>query len=387
MASSELPPKRDQDRRKGVDKGSPLKTATNAPTSSSSRPPPLHPILKNTRGPSSSGPRPTARFVSPPDSGAESGEDEEAASSGSTATLEMHPQLPPPAMTADKKATHTAKKLVAAASAHKRRPVLPRRLSSQSSSTPSDAGSRDGSSGPATKQVASQRPPPSLADHQLTKCSQGAELSAKAAGKLPAGLRSEKKAARDKPREKGCPERTVATRQQAAAGQDRPANGSSYSASPYVADCGRDRRKGATPVAITAQSMARSQSDTGQRSQPHQSSSGRQPPGGLAASSVAATSNVAVQGQFDFVHPGPAAASLEARDIPDNISIPSRQSSASLFTPTQPSPTPAAPLARSKSQLAVLLELDKDRNRHNGQNGSHKTEKKVEVAEEEDAPY
>ncbi|ENH65564.1 hypothetical protein FOC1_g10006950 [Fusarium oxysporum f. sp. cubense race 1] len=50
-------------------------------SSSASKPPPAHPILKKARGPSSSGPRPTARFVSPH----ESADEDEIPSSGSTA--------------------------------------------------------------------------------------------------------------------------------------------------------------------------------------------------------------------------------------------------------------------------------------------------------------
>lgn len=388
MSGSELPPKEAQGARgKARDRGSPPKQATKEPTSSSTRPPPLHPILKNTRGPSSSGPRPTARFVSPPDSG-----DEGAASSGSTAVSERQPQPPPPpAARSEKKTAQTSKKFVATTSASKRRPVLPRRPSSQSSSTPSDAGSREGSTGPSTKHVASQQQSPSAAEHSATKGSQGspkpstlsegAVLSTKAAGKQPAKLASEKKTARDKPTGKGDKERTAVVRQQAMAAQGSPGSSSGDSASSASeVDGAKEGLKGGgvSPVAITSQSMARSHSNIEHRTpSSHQSSAGRRPPGGLAASSITATSNIAIQGQFDFNHPTPAAASLEARDMPDNVSLASRQSSTSLFTPTQPSPT-TVPLGRSKSQLAVLLELDKDRARHQGQNGSHKKEKRAD---------
>lgn len=70
---------------------------------------------------------------------------------------------------------------------------------------------------------------------------------------------------------------------------------------------------------------------------------------------------MAVQVQFDndkVTVPGDGTA---PRDIPDNVAIASRPSTSSLFTPTQPSPTPDIPLGRSKSQLTLLLERDKDR--------------------------
>ena len=56
---------------------------------SSSKKPPGKPILKKPRGPSSSGPRPTARFVSPPGTDAEdvgSRESEVASSTSTTVT-------------------------------------------------------------------------------------------------------------------------------------------------------------------------------------------------------------------------------------------------------------------------------------------------------------
>jgi hypothetical protein len=55
----------------------------------------------------------------------------------------------------------------------------------------------------------------------------------------------------------------------------------------------------------------------------------------------------------------------EARDLPDSVALPSRPSAASLrdmmFTPTAPSSTPAVPLGRSKSQLTLLLEREKEK--------------------------
>lgn len=121
-------------------------------TPSSSRPPPAHPILKKPRGPSTSGPRPTARFVDVPDS-----EDDTQQQSSDSQQLVSEPgarrsssptkkQTPArsksPAPKGEKKQT---KKFVASKVSGKRRPVLPRRQSSQSStgSVASDTSSKD----------------------------------------------------------------------------------------------------------------------------------------------------------------------------------------------------------------------------------------------------
>ncbi|KAL1865997.1 hypothetical protein Daus18300_006898 [Diaporthe australafricana] len=116
-------------------------------TPSSSRPPPAHTILKKPRGPSNSGPRPTARFVDVPDS-----EDETSQQSGENSvgtSNKKKPDARPPSSSispakVDRKPA--PKKFVASSTASKRRPVLPRRQSSQSSTgsvNASDSSSRD----------------------------------------------------------------------------------------------------------------------------------------------------------------------------------------------------------------------------------------------------
>lgn len=98
--------------------------------SSALRPPPAHPILKKPSGPPPTGPRPTARFASPHVSEEEPENQDDIPSSGSTITpgLEMRAvtiKSPP-----KKKASGAGRKHVA--SAGKRRPVMARRTSSQS---------------------------------------------------------------------------------------------------------------------------------------------------------------------------------------------------------------------------------------------------------------
>lgn len=122
-------------------------------TPSSSRPPPAHTILKKPRGPSNSGPRPTARFVDIPES--EDGTSQQDGEDGvGTSTTKKKPDSRAssssvsPAKVDRKPAP---KKFVASSAASKRRPVLPRRQSSQSSTgsaTASDPSPRDVASSP-----------------------------------------------------------------------------------------------------------------------------------------------------------------------------------------------------------------------------------------------
>ncbi|KAK2032932.1 hypothetical protein LX32DRAFT_582028 [Colletotrichum zoysiae] len=160
-------------------------------SASSSRPPPPHPILKKTRGDSKSGPRPTARFVSPPESADEDYKTSEGTSSGSTAAsgLEMRiSSIASPTKSNKKKAPTPAKRFVASA-ANKRRPILPRRMSSQSS-TGSDVMAKDTGSANGTKHVGTYNVMPPHAEQSVTQGSTGSEEvekppSAKALGKRP----------------------------------------------------------------------------------------------------------------------------------------------------------------------------------------------------------
>ncbi|KAG0645109.1 hypothetical protein D0Z07_9255 [Hyphodiscus hymeniophilus] len=115
-----------------------------SPTSSSTTskiPAPMpHPILKKTRGPSSTGPRPTARFISPHESDAETAATTNSSNQSSSPNSHVVVQPPSPDPQnpkSDKKTTIAggAKKkgrIVASVSA-KKRPVITRRQSSQSS--------------------------------------------------------------------------------------------------------------------------------------------------------------------------------------------------------------------------------------------------------------
>lgn len=127
-------------------------------TPSSSRPPPAHTILKKPRGPSTSGPRPTARFVDVPDSEDETpqqdGGDSIGISTKKKPDIRASSSSVSPAKVDRKPAP---KKFVASSAASKRRPVLPRRQSSQSSTgsaAASDPSPRDAAS--ASRNASSQ---------------------------------------------------------------------------------------------------------------------------------------------------------------------------------------------------------------------------------------
>lgn len=119
-------------------------------TPSSSRPPPAHTILKKPRGPSTSGPRPTARFVDVPDSEDETSQQDRGDSAGISNKKKPDIRASSSSISPAKVDRKSApKKFVASSAASKRRPVLPRRQSSQSSTgsaTASDPIPRDAAS-------------------------------------------------------------------------------------------------------------------------------------------------------------------------------------------------------------------------------------------------
>jgi len=118
---------------------------------------------------------------------------------------------------------------------------------------------------------------------------------------------------------------------------------------------------GGSPAQATAPMMARSQSNIEtQHHRPRELHLGRPLPQSMItpkSTPVAKkAADVAVQVQFDSESVTAQGGGDMDRDLPDSITIASRPSSSSLYTPTQPSPTPAPFLGRSKSQLTLLLE-------------------------------
>lgn len=411
-------------------------------TPSSARPPPPHPILKKPSGPSSTGPRPTARFADVPDS-----EGEAVQPSGgknvqrnSKKKVDTRPSGPVPQVKMDKKPASTAKKYVVSSNAAKRRPVLPRRQSSQSSTgsgagsttgsiTSLDTGSRDAI--PGMKQAVNQRgPSASIREHSPLRKQSGRDEETAPITKVPAkqlvatspetqlgskvssqtsshvGLQSMPTQQTLSPTLKKSSGKENSSRSQSSSGEPRPsakalgkrpvihggaAKPSSLRKSSQVSYFdGQGSQSSPPSSAVTPFTQTNVRSDpqaekndarsndalevsTPTRKEPVRRNTSSAAPNmvrsksnneskrlsaaNFKSPSVVGLSSIAVTGGFDFASPKarPAADDLPplAADQPD---IRASSLLDSKLTPTQPSPAPAPPLGRSKSQLTLLLE-------------------------------
>ncbi|KAB5528916.1 hypothetical protein GE09DRAFT_1228662 [Coniochaeta sp. 2T2.1] len=345
--------------------------------SSSSRPPPPHPILKKVRGPSTSGPRPTARFVSPHDSEDETAkEDDESSGSLAATGLHMHRSAKSP-VKGEKKSTPTGRKFTASSSAKRHvRPALPRRQSSQSSAeptaklTPSSAGSSKSSAGGRSLSV-EQTTPSSLASSGNSALGRSPAPSAKAAGKRPvkAPQATEQNTNRGSvpgTQSRAPPPVIVQHPPQAAIPQAASMERSRSHETRGTSNTTENRRSLLDPSPRGGQAaapmMARSQSNIEHpQHRPREIHSARPLPQSMITPKstpvIKKAADVAVQVQFESESvTAQGSGGGTAKDLPDSITIASRPSTSSLYTPTQPSPTPAPFLGRSKSQLTLLLE-------------------------------
>ncbi|EXM09566.1 hypothetical protein NOF04DRAFT_1072126 [Fusarium oxysporum II5] len=352
-------------------------------SSSASKPPPAHPILKKARGPSSSGPRPTARFVSPH----ESADEDEIPSSGSTAaTVSEAPVY----------VTDPPKKKMAIAPPQKLTPSSPvtSKKTTQLSKSSSSAGpvvreaGAGKSSGPRNGTL--QRPvvniartsveydqPASRDMNGMTREGHPYPMSEKARGKQPAvpvrpvTYRNEvvkdvieeetwPSPPKDRPRsihrEKGVLPQARSLINLANHGPRRGSGASSRSTIGVGSlESGRSLE---TPP------MARSHSHGGY-DQPKPHNNIRAP--GLFTEATSSTSNVAVTGtildQSGFGSTSDLStidhSRLEHHTIP--VVPPQPSILDARFTPTPPTTTASVPLGRTKSQLTLLLEREKAR--------------------------
>lgn len=418
-------------------------------TPSSARPPPPHPILKKPSGPSSTGPRPTARFADVPDSEGEASQSSAGKSAQGLNKKKVDTRLasnPVPPAKGDKKPAAAAKKFVVSSTASKRRPALPRRQSSQSSTgsatasttgstTGSGTGSRDASSG--SKPTVNQQGPAPVTKETSPARKQGSSglsthakepiSSAKAPAKRPIVSSPEKQPTPKSSQHPGSqaglqittPQQTLSpTLKESSRKENSPrAQGSSGESRPSAKALGKQPE---TPVGSGKQSSLRKSNQMGsfdgagpqsppprsapqsnqtnvpsnrqaeaemadekRRSSQEESPQVRKQPGRKASSNAAPTmvrtrsnneskrlssasfkspsvvglSSIAVTGGFDFETPKARPADDDmpplAADQPD---IRASSMLDSRLTPTQPSPAPAPPLGRSKSQLTLLLE-------------------------------
>ncbi|ODA78744.1 hypothetical protein RJ55_06127 [Drechmeria coniospora] len=323
-------------------------------SSSASKPPPQHPILKKTKGPTSSGPRPTARFVSPPESADEDG----FRSSASTATTGLEPQ----AFKSKRKPPAAMKKIVASSTASKRRPAVTRRMSPQSP-IPSADRLRNGDTAAGTRAAAGQPRPvspiPERMPAQTGDCSEVAEdaaksplprPSAKALGKRPA-VPLWMKAENGKVQHMSST--TILGRREAALQQKEVlVRSSSVPRAAAAVDTVGSPGAGAMPLMVRTRSHNGDAPDTRLTSQ------------GLFTGATASTTKVAAQGTIiDQTGSLPRSSVLDGPS-PLGGSFPSSKPYASSLldsrlTPTPPAPSASVPMGRSRSQLTLLLEREK----------------------------
>ncbi|KAI1654862.1 hypothetical protein F4813DRAFT_198140 [Daldinia decipiens] len=365
-----------------------------APSSAVKRP---HPILKKPRGPSNSGPRPTARFVSPPGSDGEANDskDSEPASSGSTAVNHSGDSKRSTSSTAKeerRKTIHTTPKKktggFVASTASRRRPAMPRRISSQSSTAVSgaEAGSKEGSSSLGSRQSGSQGSTTTITEKSSkgispTRREGGEQLSAKAAGKRLVTLSSDKSST-SKPGSSQIgsadSQRLIVQQERADASKSKLATDDANSTviddtSPVkTSRRGSGHRRSDTqerPRPDILPFMARSRSDIGSIRRISQDLVGGLPPSqSLISSSTTIVSNTTAQGTIIEFDENPSLGETvvsTTQGHEEDAETSSRRSGSSVldsrFTPTQPSPTPTVPLGRSKSQLTLLLERQGDK--------------------------
>ncbi|KAK6069669.1 hypothetical protein SCUP515_08850 [Seiridium cupressi] len=379
------------DRQSPGGKGSPDKTETfKAMASSSLKPPPSHPILKKPRGPSSAGPRPTARFVSPAGSDAEDDKKESEADSSTSAagTTDNQPKSASTSTTSTTSTTRDrlkrpvggmAKKKIVASSSSKRRPAMPRRQSSQSSATGSEVGSREERSSLTSRYLGSQRSVSPIAEKPgkgiTTKAKDDpGRLSAKAISKHPvatAGTTESEKSQVAAPTQVrpgvtqgDVPETHPAKSKSKDKGKEAIYEKSRMAEGSVEAPHRRSDAQERAHPEMKAPPMARCRSDIGafQRGAGDSRPVRRVPPQGLTSTTTATTSNVAAHGtiiEFDENAPARAIATAIQNDMPEEGLR--RSGSTATSAPTAPSNTPSVPLGRSKSQLTLLLERQNDK--------------------------
>ncbi|KAK2673375.1 hypothetical protein RAB80_010918 [Fusarium oxysporum f. sp. vasinfectum] len=339
-------------------------------SSSASKPPPAHPILKKARGPSSSGPRPTARFVSPH----ESADEDEIPSSGSTAATVSEAPVYVTDPPKKKMAIAPPQKLTPLVSRHDAGPVVREAGAGQSS------GPRNGTLRPVLNIARTNVEYDQSASKDMngmTREGHPYPMSEKARGKQPAvpvrpvTYRNEvvkdvieeetwPSPPKDRPRsihrEKGVLPQARSLINLANHGPRRGSGASSRSTIGVGSlESGRSLE---TPP------MARSHSHGGY-DQPKPHNNIRAP--GLFTEATSSTSNVAVTGtildQSGFGSTSDLStidhSRLEHHTIP--VVPPQPSILDARFTPTPPTTTASVPLGRTKSQLTLLLEREKAR--------------------------
>ena len=353
----------------------PIENSVRTFSSSASKPPPSHPILKKSRGPSALGPRPTARFVSPHESASEDDKDSESPSSGSTANTgldmaSMKLKKPPP--------NATKKSVAASTAAYKKRPLLPRKTSPHSPIL-SAVESRDSGLSASSRTARLPRPvspiperTPNHVGHESHgvegSITQAPRLSAKALGKRPAVTRRAVSETEGHHKAHGPP--SIPMGGQTPTGRGHPVLSRPHTLTSNVSHSQASSGTLKAPTGIVgspsieeAPAMGRSQSHNGS-GRPSDRVHTKNPSQSLFTGATASTTNVAAQGTIidqsgSLPRPSVLGASLNDTFLPSNSSASSLLEP--RLTPTQPGPSASVPMGRTRSQLTLLLERDKTR--------------------------
>ncbi|KAI0458140.1 hypothetical protein F5B21DRAFT_41059 [Xylaria acuta] len=359
------------------------------PTSSAKTP---HPILKKPRGPSASGPRPTARFVSPPESGIDEDNTKQSGTTTPTRATTYGIGSRGPGGSGGlstneerrKGNSHKSKKKTTAfvvSTSSKRRPGMPRRSSSQSSAGASEIGSKDGDSSLGSKYDGSQSSVPTIPEkpeQQQVIAKRGdanTGLSAKAAGKRPI-TQSRVETTTSKP---GTVRSSQFQNEGPLAEQDNvKVKGQNSARSGKTGGTAENRSNAPSSAAVqrmdvqqyphskSSPSMNRSSSDIGSiRPISRETSRTFVPPSSLMSSTPAKLdTSVIGQGTMSkFAESTPSqgppvgqSGESGSNEAPEVSQSHGGSGIGRQMTPTQPSSTPTIPLGRSKSQLAILLD-------------------------------
>ncbi|OAQ68455.1 hypothetical protein VFPPC_04691 [Pochonia chlamydosporia 170] len=342
-------------------------TSIRSLSSSASKPPPSHPILKKTKSPLTTGPKPTARFVSPPDSDDEGSRESDIPSSGSTATTGL--EMPPPT-----KVSLAIRNPSLESTAATKRPALNRRHSPQPPTLTAQFTSRDAAPTATTRgltQLRTVSPIPERTQNTTGNESEETEdststrssghpivLSAKAAGKQPMVPRAATKDLSGV--SQGQPRPSISTyvansNSKARTSSDLRSPASTRSISLTRTDTDNSSTTGSITDSVSMTGRSLSQNGYARKGSATQS---------LFTGPLATTTNVAAKGQIiDQAGSLPASGVLDP--YVEDASLPSRPSASSLLesrmAPTQPSHAASVPMGRTRSQLTLLLEREKSR--------------------------
>lgn len=342
-----------------------------------------HPILKKPRGPSASGPRPTARFISPPEIGIDEGSVKQSGATTPTTAVQSNSSGDPGNSTTKeekrKSQSYKSKKKAAAfvaSSSSRRRPGIPRRSSSQSSTVALEVIPREGDSLLGSKYDDSHSSVPSIqekSEQQPASRKKGKEvaLSAKAAGKRPMTKSFvEKTTSKTEPVQNPLTEQgnTEAEKQNLAeSGRDEEIAESTENVMETLSSSAVEGDLQRHPHSKSSPFMARSSSDVGStRSASREASRSFVPSSSLMSSTLAkldtsVVGQATIYGFAENVHAqGSSTSCFEASGNKETYDAVSQASEGSRLgrqmTPTQPSNAATIPLGHSKSQLSKLLQ-------------------------------